>query len=207
MSPTHLSRDPREGYPGGGAGQHSRGIPIGPQTPAFGSQRSRSEATGGFGRTQARTVALALAAFLSVGNTLPAQAENAMGYQLMTDREAANLGRNHGALGLEVAQGRRISDPDLSFDLLQVRRVSRSSPGEVAGLRVGDQIIAVNGRVFSSLRSFAAYVGSLEPGAVARIDFIPQGGGPSDARRVEATVGQARAERPEQGASGYGRPG
>jgi len=67
--------------------------------------------------------------------------------------------------------------------------VKPESPGAQAGLRRGDQLIAVNGRLFPSLQAFASYVGSMEPGSVATIDYMPAGSGPERAERVAVTVG------------------
>ena len=100
-------------------------------------------------------VALA-AAFLSVVQCLPARADNPMGYRLLSAQEAASLPRNHGALRLEVDRGQQITDRGMTFDIIRVKRVKPGSTGGQAGLRPGDQIIALDGRVFPTLVAFGA---------------------------------------------------
>ena len=124
---------------------------------------------------------LTTALLVSSAATLPARAENAMGYRLLSEQEAATLPHNHGALGLDVSRAQQIVDAEVTFDIMAVTGVTAGSPAGKAGLHRGDQIIAVNSRVFSSLRSFAAYVGSMEEGNVASIDYMPAGSGPARA--------------------------
>ena len=112
-----------------------------------------------------------------------------MGYQLLSAQEAAGLPRAGGALGIDVGPAQRITDEGLAFELLRVNGVRRGSPGAEAGLGVGDQIIAVDGRVFPSVAAFAAYVGSVQPGRQIAVDTIPAGGGPQQAQRLGVTVG------------------
>ena len=54
----------------------------------------------------------------------------------------------------------------MTFELLRVNGVRRGSPGAQAGLHVGYQIIAVDGRVFPSVAALAAYVGD-RPGGLS----------------------------------------
>ena len=122
---------------------------------------------------------------------IPARADNPMGYRLLTQDEAASLPHNRGALGLDIERSQRIDDDGLSFDIIRVKQVRRDTPGAQAGFKDGDQIIAVDGRVFQSLLTFAAYVGSIPPGGRIHVDYIPAGGGPQQAQRLEATVGTA----------------
>src|SRR3954471_15828131 len=124
-------------------------------------------------------VAAATLTFLALQPIASLRAENAMGYRQISDAEAAALPRNHGALGLDVGAGRQIRDRDIDFELIRVTQVRRGSPGANAGIRRGDQVIAVNGRVFGSLAAFAAYVGSMRPGSRAVVDLIPAGRGPA----------------------------
>jgi predicted metalloprotease with PDZ domain len=135
--------------------------------------------------------AITLASMLSV-QLAPAlaHAENAMGYRLLTMAEATRLPDNQGALGLEVASARRISDSGLTFNLMEVRRVKAGSAGAAAGLQTGDQIISVNGRVFPTVTAFAAYLKSVRPGARVSVDYIPAGRGPSNAQRVAVVMGK-----------------
>ncbi|MEA2738305.1 MAG: hypothetical protein QOH05_1612 [Acetobacteraceae bacterium] len=119
----------------------------------------------------------------------PAQAENQMGYRLLSPQEASALPHNHGALGLSVERAQQITDGGMTFDIIRVTQVRRASTGAQAGFRVGDEIIAVDGRVFSSLISFAAYIGSSPPGRQIIVDYIPAGGGPQQALRVAVVVG------------------
>ena len=137
-----------------------------------------------------------------------------MGYQLLTERDARNLPRAGGMLGMDLDRGKRVNDHGMSFDIMQITQIRRGSPAEAAGLRRGDQIIAVNGQLFASLNTFAAYVGSMRPGSTATVDYMPAGSGPEQAQRVAVRVGgagqpagnrdmpPARDQRPEEEASG-----
>jgi predicted metalloprotease with PDZ domain len=128
---------------------------------------------------------------VSSAATLPARAENAMGYRMLSEQEAATLPHNHGALGLDVSRAQQIVDAEVTFDIMAVTSVRAGSPAGKAGLQRGDQIIAVNSRVFPSLKAFAAYVNSMEEGSVASVDYMPAGSGPARAQRVAVTVGDA----------------
>ena len=121
----------------------------------------------------------------------PAHAENAMGYRLLSSEEATSLPRRGGALGLDVARARQIADGGMVFEVMQVRAVRPGSAGDQAGLHVGDQIIAVDGRVFPSVAAFAGYVGAVPPGQQVSVDFMPAGGGPQQAQRMTVVVGAA----------------
>jgi len=155
-----------------------------------------------------RLSAITLAAILLFGEAgMAARAENAMGYQLLTEQEASGLPRNHGVLGIDVSRSQRITDNGMTFDIMQVTTVKSGSPGANAGIHRGDQIIAVNGRLFPSLKVFAAYVGSLRPGTTTTIDYMPAGSGPEHAERVAVTVGGAgqaspRTEEQQQSSGG-----
>lgn len=134
--------------------------------------------------------ALFAASFLALQCApMPASAENAMGYQLLSAQQAAGLPRRGGALGLDVGPGQRIVSGGMDFELLRVNGVRRGSPGAQAGFDVGDQIIAADGQVFPAVAAFAAYVGSVQPGRQITVDYIPVGGGPQQAQRVAVTVG------------------
>ena len=122
----------------------------------------------------------------------PAAAENQMGYTLLPAAQAAQLPRGGGVFGLDVGQGQQISDSGMTFELLKVNGVRRGSPGGAAGLKSGDQIIAVDGRVFPSVAAFASYIGSKQPGERIAIDNMPAGGGPKDAQRVTVVLGSSR---------------
>lgn len=147
-------------------------------------------------------VALFVAATLVAAQIAPgvARAENQMGYRLLSPQEAANLPHNRGSLGMEIERAQQITDGGMTFDIIRVKGVRRGSPGAQAGFSAGDQIIAVDGRVFPSLTTFAAYVGSVQPGTAASVDYIPANGGPAQAQRVAVTVGAAGggAEAPAQ---------
>ena len=93
-----------------------------------------------------------------------AYAENQMGYRLLSVQDASTLPRNHGALGMDVERAQQITDDGMTFDIIRVKQVRPGSPGARAGFGRGDQIIAVDGRVFPSIAAFAAYVGSISPG-------------------------------------------
>ena len=84
----------------------------------------------------------------------------------------------------------RISDSGMTSALMQAKRVQAGSTAAQAGPQRGDQIIAMNGRVFPSATAFAAYVRSMAPGSRINIDYIPAGGGPRNAERVAVVVGQ-----------------
>ena len=73
-----------------------------------------------------------------------------------------------------------------------------------AGIRTGDQVIAVDGRVFPSVAAFAAYVGSMPPGREISIDYMPANGGPQDAQRVGVRMGGGTRDLASQSAPGHG---
>lgn len=128
-----------------------------------------------------------------------AYADNKMGYQLETPQQAAGLSRAGGTLGMRVGPEQEITSEGLSFELLKVENVGRSSPAAQAGLAVGDRIIAVNGHVFPDTSTFAAFVGAVPPGQQIEVDYIPSGGGPDKAQRVGVTVGEkGQAAAPHQ---------
>jgi PDZ domain len=129
-----------------------------------------------------------------------AYAENQMGYRLLSVQEASRLPRNHGALGMDVERAQQITDDGMTFDIIRVKQVRSGSAGAQAGFHRGDQIIAVDGRVFPSIAAFAAYVGSISPGSRASVDYIPAGGGPEKAERVAVIIGG------EGKAAAYGLP-
>ena len=85
---------------------------------------------------------------------LPALADNQMGYRLLSQQDAQDLPRNHGGLGMDIEAAQLITDGGMTFDLIRVKQVRSGSPGEQAGFHAGDEIIAVNGDVFSSLSGF-----------------------------------------------------
>ena len=118
-----------------------------------------------------------------------ARADNAMGYHLLSERDAAGLPHANGALGLNVSRAKQIVDAGMTFDIIEVATVQPGSAGARAGFREGDQIIAVNGLVFPSLNAFAVYVRSMRPGSVAVVDYMPAGDGPAQAQRIAVTVG------------------
>ena len=119
-----------------------------------------------------------------------ASADNKMGYKLESAAEASALTKAGGSLGMKVGPEDDISSEGLSFQVLKVEGVAGDSPAAQAGLKVGDQIIAVNGRVFPNTKTFAEYVGPIKPGQLIDVDYMPQGGGPKDAQRVGVTVGE-----------------
>ena len=140
-----------------------------------------------------RIVATVLANYLSMQLLVaPTYAENQMGYTLLPAVEAAQLSRGGGVLGLDVGRAQQISDSGMTFELLKVNSVRRGSAGETAGLKVGDQIIAVDGRVFPSVAAFASYVGSKQPGQRIALDTMPAGGGPKEAQRVTVVLGSTK---------------
>ena len=154
-----------------------------------------------------RTVAALVAVtFLSLqGLPSAALAENQMGYQLLSQQQAAGLPRNGGALGMDIGRAQQINEGGMTFDLLRVNGVRRGSPGAQAGFNVGDQIIAVDGQVFQNVAAFAAYVGSLQPGRQIAVDYMPANGGPQQAQRVAGHGRRRRTRRPRpgRGASPY----
>ena len=134
------------------------------------------------------TATLVAAALVGQVLTGSAMADNQMGYTLLPAAQAEQLSRHGGILGLDVGRAQQITDSGMTFDLLKVNSVRRDSPGDKAGLRAGDSIIAIDGRVFPSVAAFAAYIGSNEPGHRISIDYIPAGGGPQDAQRLAVTL-------------------
>ena len=143
---------------------------------------------------------LALVLAAAVLTPLAARADNAMGYHLLSQQEAAALPHNHGSLGLDIERAQVITDAGMTFDIIRVKQVRRGSPGARAGLQAGDQIIAIDGRVFASLTSFAAYVGSLSPGSQASVDYIPTDGGPAQAQRMTIVIGTPAQQAAQQAA-------
>ncbi len=141
-------------------------------------------------------MAFALAAQLMPA---PARADNAMGYRMQTAEQAASLRRSGGSLGMKVGAEHQISSGGLTFELLKVEGVGEGSPAAQAGLKVGDQLIAVDGRVFPNVATFAAYVGSLPPSRQVEIDYMPAGGGPGQAQRLGVTVGDGGRAAARQG--------
>ncbi|MGI4795105.1 MAG: PDZ domain-containing protein [Janthinobacterium lividum] len=117
------------------------------------------------------------------------RAENQMGYQLLSTQQAAGLPHNGGSLGMDIGRAQQITDGGMTFDVLQVKGVRQGSPAAQAGFRVGDELIAVDGRVFASVAAFAGYVGSAHPRQQLSVDYMPAGGGPQQAQRVLVTVG------------------
>ena len=116
-----------------------------------------------------------------------------MGYQLLPATQVAQLTRGGGTLGLDVGRGKQVTDSGMTFELLRINSVRGNSPGDKAGFRSGDQIIAVDGKVFPTVQAFASYVGSGTPGHQISIDYIPAGGGPQQAQRVAVTLGSPGA--------------
>jgi S1-C subfamily serine protease len=157
--------------------------------------------------TAVKRLAAALVA-ASLGATSPGHAENQMGYQLLNAQQAAQLPRGGGSLGMDVGRGQVITDSGMTFELLKVQAVRRGSPAARAGFDVGDQVIAVDGRVFPSVVAFAEYVGSLPTGRTISVDYLPRGGGPEQAQRVGVTLGTAgggvSAPRPPAEPSSHG---
>ncbi len=129
----------------------------------------------------------------------PAFAENQMNYSLFPAAQAAQLPRGTGTLGLNVGRAEQITSSGLTFDMLKVNGVRSGSAGERAGLRAGDEIIAVDGRVFPSVAVFANYVGSKQAGDTVSMDTIPSGGGPQQAQRISVTLGGAGEHPAQQG--------
>ena len=125
-----------------------------------------------------------------------AWADNAMGYRLMSQQQAETLPHSGGTLGLDIRRGQVVTDAGMTFEVLSVSGVRPGSAGAQAGLRQGDQIVAVDGMVFASLRSFAGYIGSLPPGRQITVDYLPSGGGPQQAQRVTATLGSGNKVAP-----------
>ena len=121
----------------------------------------------------------------------PALADNKMGYQLETPEQAAQLVKSGGSLGMKVGPQEQINSEGLTFQILKVEGINNNSPAEQAGLKIGDQIIAVNSHVFPNTKTFAEYVGSAKPGQQIEIDYMPAGGGPKQAQRVGVTVGES----------------
>jgi hypothetical protein len=52
--------------------------------------------------------------------------------------------------------------------------------------------LARDGKMLSSLTTFAAYVGPLQPGTTASVDYMPASDGPAQAQRVAVTLGEGQ---------------
>ncbi len=128
----------------------------------------------------------------------PALADNPMGYKLLSADQASGLPRMGGALGMSVGPDKQITDDGMTFELLRVNGVGQNSAGGQAGFRTGDEIISVDGHVFPSVAAFAGYVGSIQPGRQISVDYIPAGGGPQQAQRIDVTLGEAGRPVPAQ---------
>lgn len=151
-------------------------------------------------------LSMLLAAGLCLQCAVPTgvRAENQMGYQLLSTQQAAGLPRNGGSLGMDIGRAQQITDGGMTFDILQVKGVRQGSPAAQAGFKAGDELIAVDGRVFASVAAFAGYVGSARPRQQLSVDYMPAGGGPQQAQRVLVTVGtggRSDAARPSRQAS------
>lgn len=150
-----------------------------------------------------RGIAMAAAVLLgSQALASTASADNKMGYKLETAEQASALTKAGGSLGMKVGPKDDISSEGLTFQVLKVEGVVADSPAQQAGLKVGDQIIAVDGHVFPNTKTFAEYVGSIEPGKQIDVDYMPQSGGPKDAKRLAVTVGKGgHAAKPKEEAA------
>lgn len=138
-------------------------------------------------RLIAALVAVALACLpFAPGAVLAA---NPMSYDLMTQQQATQLPRGGGVLGMEVGPAQHMNDSGLSFELLRVKVVRPGSAGAAAHFATGDLIIAVDNHVFPNVATFAAYVGSMRPGQQFQVDYIPKGGGPQQAQRIQVMAG------------------
>ncbi len=135
---------------------------------------------------------------LSLALPTLAFADNPMGYRLLDTQEASALPRGGATLGVNVGRAERITNNDLTFDLLKVQSVRQGSAGARAGLKAGDEIVAVDGRVFPSVAAFASYVGSKQPGGRVSMDYIPSGGGPQQAQRLAVDLGGGASNGPPQ---------
>lgn len=153
--------------------------------------------------------ALLVACQLAIPTSILRAAENQMGYQLLSAEQASSLPKGGGRLGLNVGRGQQIDSGGIAFELLRVNTVAPGSPAAQAGFKPGDQVIAVDGKVFPSVAAFASYVGSKQAAQALSIDYIPNGGGPQEAQRIKVTLGdgyvrdqkgadqQRQGERPE----------
>ena len=153
-----------------------------------------------------RGIAMAAAVLLgSQSLASVALADNKMGYKMETAEQATALAKAGGSLGMKVGPKDDITSEGLTFQVLKVEGVVGDSPAAQAGLKVGDQIIAVDGHVFPNTKTFAQYVGSIEPGKQIDVDYMPESGGPKDAKRVAVTVGKGgHAAKPKEEAAKTG---
>ena len=135
---------------------------------------------------------------------MAALAANPMGYELVTAQDAAALPQHHGTLGLRIERAEQITDSGLTFDVLRVADVVAGSAGARAGVRRGDEIIAADGKVFSSIAAFAAYVGSVTPGTAIMLDEMPAGRGPQEAQRL-TVIAQAPGAPAQSAAAMHGK--
>ena len=68
-----------------------------------------------------------------------------------------------------------VPDAALVQDGLAVRAVRPASPAQVAGLQVGDVIVALNGTAVSSKEEMSAVLQRLAPGDVLRVEVLQNG--------------------------------
>jgi hypothetical protein len=138
-----------------------------------------------------KAMAVVTALLLTLPSALPSYADNQMGYRLLAPQEAMALPHNHGSLGLDVERVQQMTSGGMTFDIIGITQVKRSSAGARAGFKPGDEIIAIDGQVFPTLATFAAYIGSIPPGRQIMVDYMPAGAGPQQAQRVAVMVGSA----------------
>lgn len=146
--------------------------------------RSSREGLATFTRTT-----LATALWLTIQPLLLVGAESNLKYRLLTSEEVDALPRNKGDLGVDVEQAQEVSAGGMTFTVIRVVRVHNGLAGSRAGLTTGDQVIAVDGRVFPDVAAFTAYVGSKAPDSQVDVDYVPSGRGPKQAQRVNLVVG------------------
>lgn len=146
-----------------------------------------------------REIAVMAAVLLGAQSlSVAASADNKMGYQLETAEQSSALTKAGGSLGMKIGPEDTITSQGLTFQVLKIEGLVEGSPAAQAGLKIGDQIIAVNAHVFPDTRTFAEYVGSIAPGRQIDIDYMPKGGGPKEAQRVGVTVGEGgHASKPQ----------
>jgi serine protease Do len=81
-----------------------------------------------------------------------------------------------------------------------IRSVEPNSPGQKAGLKVGDVVTAVNGQEVSSQQSLSYLIARVQPGAPAKLNVLRDG----KALSLTATVGTRPSEEELAGLAGGG---
>jgi len=126
--------------------------------------------------TMRLTAGVTALAFLLAQAPLPAWAQNAPRYTLLSERDVPRMIDNGGRLNIRVDNTRNfVLNNGQSIMLFRVGEVLPGSAFAGSGLVPGDEIAALNGYEFSDGPSFAAYVHSLSGPSRPMLDYIQHG--------------------------------